>query len=137
MDESLIDVLTRWSYPELGRRLVLARVCGSIGVALGLLMPDDASGKNTQPRKRCGNGKKRCGKKCVRGDCCPGKPCRGSGTCTCARSVHGTRVCTETLGGVCVQCETTALSCAAGQRCVQVSDCGSGITAICKPLCGM
>jgi hypothetical protein len=120
MDETRFDAWTR-------RRFGLA-AGGLLAATLGLGFQGTSAKK-----KHCGKHETKCGKKCVKGTCCPDKPC-GAG-CACTRSLSGTFAC---IAEVPVACQTT---------CAKDADCGKHGHCItlhcldetfhaCFPLCG-
>jgi hypothetical protein len=131
MDDTSFDQLARWFLSIADRRHLLRRSSSAVGVVvLGLASAsDDAAGKKRR-KKRCRNDKKRCGKKCVRGNCCPGRPCGGSETCSCLRTTEGDTVCTEIVR-ICGECVDSS-DCASIQRCVLEDGC---IAPVCATLC--
>src|SRR5689334_14317808 len=64
--------------------------------------------------KHCGTGEKRCGKRCVRGSCCPGKPCGPTRLCQCVRTVDGDAFCAANEKVLCIQC-SGGTSCSTGE----------------------
>jgi hypothetical protein len=126
MDEARFDAWTR-------RRFGLT-TGGLLASLVGLaLAADDATAKRR--RKKCKKSEKRCGKKkCVKGDCCPGKPC--GEFCECLRTVGGRTICVaRNVKLICEQCDSNA-DCNEPLRCVKTS-CGQGITASCLAPCGI
>jgi hypothetical protein len=115
MDETPFDAWTR-------RRFGLAT--GSfLAAAIGLSVTESVEAKHQ--KTRCKKTQTKCGKKCVKGTCCPGQGC---GTeCTCDRTVEGDAVCTPTAVKL-VPC-TTSKDCDPGQRCVALGQ------RTCVPLC--
>lgn len=93
-----------------------------------------ADGAAKRKRKKCKKPEKRCGKRCVKGNCCPGKPCGGAGACYCGRTIGGKTICLQPSNVVCVQCDGDA-GCAAPLRCARAPGCAP-VTAICLPPCG-
>jgi hypothetical protein len=92
--------------------------------------------RHRHKKKKCTTQQTRCGKRCVTGDCCPDQPCGESGLdCTCGRTSDGATFCLAPIVAVCKQCESSD-DCNEPFRCVQVSDCGEAVTAICLPACG-
>ncbi|MGH2616380.1 MAG: hypothetical protein ACRDJC_14145 [Thermomicrobiales bacterium] len=128
MDDTRFDAWTR-------RRFGLT-TGGLLASLLGLTaLPDAATAKRKKRnRKKCKNNQKRCGtKKCVKGDCCPGKPCGED--CECQRTIGGNTICIDlTFIMMCTQCNSNA-DCEAPLRCVK-ANCGGGGTAVCKRPCG-
>jgi hypothetical protein len=82
-------------------------------------------------RKRCKGGKRRCGKRCVRGTCCPGRACGSAEpNCRCGRTVEGRAFC-QTGGVVKVApCQASA-DCESGHACIPDGD-----LSFCTPPCG-
>jgi hypothetical protein len=100
---------------------------GALGALLGVASTGQAAdaAARRRRRRRCRKGKKRCGKRCVRGTCCPGKPC---GTdCRCARSVEGDTVCITTLPSLVDPC-VSSQDCDPFERCIVFP--GGGTTCL-------
>jgi hypothetical protein len=139
MDDARFDAFSRGLVNAGDRRNFLRRLAavaaiGSIGVGVS---PDEAEAgeKKRRRRRRCRKKKNRtwCGGTCVRGACCPDKPCGGQ-FCSCRRSLAGTTFCSLNLAVPCEQCP--AAGCEPGFRCVP-GECGvAGVTAVCRPECG-
>lgn len=114
------------------RRQILAAL---IAAALAKARIDDAAGKRgNRKRKRCRGGKKRCGRRCVPGTCCPGKSCGSAEpNCRCGRTVEGRGFCQT--GGVIVviPCASSA-DCDPGEACIQEA---GGELKLCVPPCGV
>lgn len=128
MDGSQFDRLVR----DLGSRVTRRRVMGSIAAMAGVA----GSGTLAEAarHKHCRSGKVRCGKKCVRGTCCPGKKCDSSDACECFKTVAGDSFCTAKIQLVeCVQCNSDA-EFHSGRRCVR-SDLCAGLTSLCIAPC--
>ena len=129
MDDTSFDQLTRRLLSIADRRDLLRRSSSAVGVAvLGVAASSDGVARRKRRKKHCGNGKKRCGKKCVRGNCCPGRPCGGRETCSCLRTTGGATVCTETVR-FCAGCVDNS-DCASFQRCVLEDGCPSPVCAV-------
>jgi hypothetical protein len=112
------------------RRLGIA--AGGLAALLGLTRsPADARKRR---RRKCKKNEKRCGRKCVKGTCCPGKPCGSAGgpPCECRKATDGRAFCADDLPALCEQCP--AAGCGANRRCVPETAC-AGITAICRGAC--
>lgn len=127
MDDLQFDAWTR-------RRFGIA--AGGIAAAfLGLTTIDSANAKNKRKRKKkkCKKSEKRCGKKCVKGTCCPGKSCGED--CECGRTVEGRGFCFAKVLNICAQC-TSSAECEEGSQCVQIDPPCGEVTAVCKPPCG-
>jgi hypothetical protein len=122
VEDILFDSWTR-------RRFGLA-AGGIAAVLASLALPDQAPAK----RKRCKKSEKRCGRKCVKGSCCPGKPCGGDDFCRCGRTIGGKTICFQPIVALCEQCNGDA-DCNSPLRCIRAGDCGA-VTAICLPPCG-
>lgn len=85
-------------------------------------------------RKRCRGGKKRCGKTCVRGACCPGRACGSAEpNCRCARSVEGRPFC-QTGGVIVVDPCASSAECSPGFACIPDDD---SDLSFCVPGCGV
>ncbi len=127
MDDVRFDAWTR-------RRFGLAT--GGLVITLGgLARGEDATAR--RKRKKCGKNKTRCGKTCVKGNCCPGKSCGPQ--CACRKTVSGKRFCAGTgIMPVCEQCDSDADCSDITFRCVPTdpSVCGPVITASCVVPCG-
>jgi hypothetical protein len=118
------------------RRLGLAAGGAAL---LWLPAPDeDAAAKKM---KKCKKSEKRCGKKCVNGTCCPGRPC-GGGECRCTRTVEVRSFCKLSdprLGAICIganlcpECVSSD-ECGNGFKCVKDDD--FGVIPLCQPPCG-
>jgi hypothetical protein len=108
MDDRHFDVWTR-------RRFGLA-TGGVLATLLGLGAREGAAAKHHHHHHkppRCTPTERPCGKQCVTGTCCPGKPC-GAG-CDCDRTTEGDTVCHNPLfiiGGC-----TTSADCTGDARC--------------------
>lgn len=127
MDDARFDAWTRRRFGfGLTTGGLLASLVGLAAVA------DEAAAK--RKRKKCKQNEKRCGKKCVKGDCCPGKPC--GEPCDCRRTVGGATFCVAlNIKVPCIECTSTA-DCQPPRRCVKDAFCGPDVTAICRPPCG-
>lgn len=125
--------LAAWTRRRLGF------VVGGTAAQIWLPTADDASAR--KKKKKCKKSEKRCGKKCVKGTCCPGKAC-GGGECQCTRTVEGKPFCKPSdarLGLICGgagSCPACAASdtCEDDFKCVQ--DETFGALVICQPPCG-
>ena len=126
MDDRLFDTLTRRLRDAVDRRSLLASLFSA--PALGILIaPGISAGK-----KKCRKGKKRCGKRCVRGTCCPDKPC-GGGECICSRSIEGKTFCSKSNMVLCeIGICASSDECGPGRRCVS---CASGGETSCLQKC--
>ena len=123
MDDSRFDAWTR-------RRFGLA-TGGLLATALGLGL-HETSAKKHQPKK-CKKRELKCGKKCVKGGCCPGTSCDDK--CTCGRTTSGK---TECLGVMDCQGPFTKCTkngdCSITERCV-ASGCPGKKGNVCWPRC--
>ena len=126
MDGARFDAWTR-------RRFGLT--AGGMLVSLaGMAANDDDASAKHHHHKKCGQNEKRCGKKCVKGNCCLGKACQGH--CECGKTVEGKTFCWETfIKTLCEQC-TSSSSCEEPFKCVKLDGCLPDATAVCKPPCG-
>jgi hypothetical protein len=126
MDDSRFDGWTR-------RRFGLA-TGGLFAALFGVTTTERTAAKHHRHHKpkRCTKTETTCGKKCVKGICCPGTDC--SPDCECRRAVEGDTFCFFTNSLVsCEQCESST-DCPDGQRCAKSSLC-VGSTALCLPEC--
>jgi hypothetical protein len=100
------------------------------GLAAGAVLAGTGLGPITETaakrKKRCKRAQKRCGKKCVQGACCPGKPCGPD--CDCERTVEGDAAC-HTAGFVNEPC-TSSETCGAGRRCFAARIIGGDLSCI-------
>jgi hypothetical protein len=124
MDDSRFDAWTR-------RRFGLAGG-GLLAATLGLGLRETRAKKHKP--KKCKKRELTCGKKCVKGECCPSDDC--GGTCACGRTIDGTTAC---LGEFEVDCQaatgcTSNGDCFLQERCVP-SDCPGKKRNICAPRC--
>jgi hypothetical protein len=125
MDATRFDTWTR-------RRFGLAT--GSLlAAALGLGVAESVGAKHK--KKHCKQSETKCGKKCVKGTCCPDKPCGAPGTdCACERTVEGKTFCAEQhIAILCAQCSGSG-DCDSGEGCVADTQC-TGLTQRCQPGC--
>lgn len=130
------DSLTRSLAADASRRTLLAGASSGLLAVLSLALAGESAGakKKRKKRKTCQKGETRCGKKCVRGSCCPGEPC--GPFCTCLRSVEGRTFCGPiSFMAFCDQCGSSANDCQADERCAKDDQCGPGVTAVCTPIC--
>lgn len=127
MDDVRFDLWTRRGF---------GLAAGSLFAALLALASVDDVMARKKRKRRCTKHEKRCGKKCIKGSCCPGKACGELGeSCECGRTVEGKSFCfTALINGVCLQCESSA-ACEGEFQCVKTDECG-GVTAICHAPCG-
>jgi hypothetical protein len=108
---------------------------GLLATLIGLAAVDDVQAKHKHKHKKCKKNEKRCGKKCVKGNCCLGKPCGDQ--CECRRTIGGATFCVAlTIKTACLQCASDA-DCEAPFRCVQADGCVPDATANCQPPCGI
>ncbi len=127
MDGDRFDALVRSLTGSRPRRAIFAALGAAGLAATGLGLPVTAAHKH----RRCRPGEKRCGKKCVRGTCCPDQRC-GGGPCHCRKTVEGSTACIADQLVVCEQCESSE-ACGTGELCVRVRC--EDVTAICVPAC--
>jgi hypothetical protein len=133
MDDVRFDDFSRALTTAVARRGLLRGVAGIVVTGGSGLFLKSGGAVAGRKRRGCRKGRKRCGKKCVRGSCCPGKPCGGQ-FCSCRRSLAGKTFCSLNLAVPCEQCP--AAGCEPGFRCVP-GECGvAGVTAVCRPECG-
>jgi hypothetical protein len=132
MDNETFDTIVRGFGSSLTRRRFGVVAGGSAASVLGLIRPEETAARKRR-RKKCQKSQKRCGNKCVKGTCCPGKPCGGV-DCACIKAADGKTFCVN-LGqeDLCAQCP--AEGCGPANRCVPTSACGAGITAVCRGVC--
>jgi hypothetical protein len=102
MDDMPFDAWTR-------RRVGLV-TGGLLATALGVGPRETAAKK-----KRCKKSETKCGKKCVKGTCCPDTPC--ATLCTCERTTAGKTAC---MAAVPIACET---NCAKDADCPKTDHC--------------
>ena len=130
MDDRRFDAWTR-------RRF--GRAAGGLLAALaGLGAAETAAGKHKP--KPCKSNATRCGKKCVTGECCPGKACGPKGEhCKCHKTIDGQGFCANTREvPICAACHSDAdcATCSSNARCVQSKDRGSSNSGSCLFPCG-
>jgi hypothetical protein len=127
MDANRFDALTRFLSASGSRRAAV----GALGAALAGLATvaarDEATAKGKRTKK-CGSGKKKCGKKCIpKTDCCKDADCAVNERCdqgTCTSCLAQGTACTtdnECCTGICDKydnrCHEVRVSCAAGESC--------------------
>lgn len=126
MEDHRFDAWTR-------RRFGLASG-GLLATLAGFGTDAGTDAKPDRKPKKCTRKEVKCGKKCVKGECCPGKACDEA--CTCQRTTSGATACLSDEVFLCD--EATACSknsdCGRFGRCVP-SDCPSPKNNVCVARC--
>jgi hypothetical protein len=133
MRSGTIDAIATEMGASLPRRRLGIAAAG-LAALLGLHRSTAVDARKRR-RRKCRKNEKRCGRKCVKGTCCPGKPCgsAGSPVCKCTKATDGRTFCENLdIASLCLQCP--AAGCGPSSRCIPVS-CGMNVTAACVAVC--
>jgi hypothetical protein len=107
---------------------------GLLAAVAGLTIAEEATAKK---HKHCKKSETKCGKKCVKGACCPGASCKVNGErCDCGKTLDGEAFGASRAQALCEPC-TSDDDCLERDRCAKVTGCPLGVTAICLRPCGI
>jgi hypothetical protein len=133
MDDARFDDVARGLIRSDSRRGLARQVIAVALVSVDAIRFHDAAEagrKRRERRRRCRKKKNRtwCGNKCVRGTCCPGKPCGEQ--CQCLTTITGGGFCVDTSIGVMTPGCSSMASCNPGWGCVR-----GALSHQCQPGC--
>lgn len=129
MDDRQFDAWTRRRFGRASGGLL----AGLLGIGRG--SESIARHHHHNKSNKCKKSETRCGKKCVKGECCPRSFC-GGGECNCLRATNGKTVC---LARELIACPdvsecTTNADCNITERCIPTSCPGPRVN-VCATRC--